>query len=135
MASQGKATSSAMPAITSSSTGVSLPPLPAMLQKNNETGQKKSTAVFQGSKSSGNSSSNTTNDVSLLVSQMRTYMEQQERTNQKLFREIDEMKKMKKPVEDPSPLIPRVLDFASPDTNVQQTRVTSSQAHGSSFRP
>ena len=135
MASQGKAASNVMPAVTSSQTGASLPPIPPMIQKNNDASQKKSTAVFQGSKSPGISSSNTTNnDVSVLVSQMRSYMEQQERTNQKILREIDEMKKQKKPMEEQSPLVPRVLDFVSPDSIVQQSRGMSSQAQGSSFR-
>ena len=65
MASQGKAASNPMPAITSSQSGMSLPPIPPMLQKTTDNSQKKSTAVFQ-SKSSGISSSNTTNnDVSV----------------------------------------------------------------------
>ena len=91
MASQGKAASNPIPAITSSQSGASLPPIPPMLQKNTDNSQKKSTAVFQ-SKSSGISSSSTiNNDVSVLVSQMKSYMEQQERTNQKILREIEEI--------------------------------------------
>ncbi|MFS7996783.1 hypothetical protein Hanom_Chr12g01133881 [Helianthus anomalus] len=59
MASQGKVTSSAMPAVTSSQTIAPLPPLPPAFQKNDENAPKKTTLVF--TKSTTISSSTPTN--------------------------------------------------------------------------
>ncbi|MFS7902761.1 hypothetical protein Hanom_Chr01g00015071 [Helianthus anomalus] len=113
MASQGKSTSSAMPTVTSSQTNVSLPPIPPPFQKNVENAQKKMSSVFQGSKTSITLSSTNTN---------QRYMEQQDKTNQRILREIDDIKKQKRPEEDQSQLVPRVLDFAIPATTTQQPR-------------
>ena len=47
-------------------------------------------------------------------------MEQQKKTNQLLMREIEDMKKSKKSVEDMTPLVPRVLDFTTPGFSASQ---------------
>ncbi|MFS7926514.1 hypothetical protein Hanom_Chr04g00297931 [Helianthus anomalus] len=54
-------------------------------------------------------------------------MEQQDKTNQRIIREIDDIKKQKRPAEDHSPLVPRVLDFVTPATAAQQSRVSITQ--------
>ncbi|MFS8033082.1 hypothetical protein Hanom_Chr17g01565281 [Helianthus anomalus] len=53
---------------------------------------------------------------------MKSYMEQQNQTNQKILREIEDIKKQKRPAEDQSPLMPRVLDFVTPTSTTQQPR-------------
>ncbi|MFS7987199.1 hypothetical protein Hanom_Chr11g01019661 [Helianthus anomalus] len=92
-------------------------------QKNNETAQKKTTSVFQGSKTSTISSSiNTNNEISVFYSHMKRYMEQQNKSNQKILREIEDIKKQKRPAEDLTHLMPRVLDFITPTSTTQQSR-------------
>ncbi|MFS7934448.1 hypothetical protein Hanom_Chr05g00391681 [Helianthus anomalus] len=120
MASQGKATSSAMPTVTSSQTTMSLHPIPPPLYTNVENYEK---TVFQGSKTSTTSScTNTNSDIFVLFSQIKSYMEQQYKTNQRILRGIDDIKKQKRPAEDQSPLVPRVLEFVTPATTTQQSR-------------
>ncbi|MFS8006997.1 hypothetical protein Hanom_Chr14g01255761 [Helianthus anomalus] len=101
MASQGKYVSTAMPTITSSHSSMSLAPISPQFQKNNKTTQKKTSSVFQGSKTFATSSSiNTDNEISILYSQMKRYMEQQNKTNQKIMHEIVDIKKQERPTED-----------------------------------
>ncbi|MFS7942541.1 hypothetical protein Hanom_Chr06g00489561 [Helianthus anomalus] len=124
-----------MPTTTSSQSSMSLPPIPPPFQKNNETAQKKTSSVFQGSKTSTTSSStNTDNEIFVLYSQMKSYMEQQNKTNQKILREIEDIKKQKRPTEDQYPLMPRVLDFVTPTSTTQQSRGSIIQPQGS-FTP
>ncbi|MFS7964543.1 hypothetical protein Hanom_Chr08g00751581 [Helianthus anomalus] len=112
-----------MPTTTLSQSSMSLLPIPPQFQKNNETAQKKTTSIFQGSKPSVTSSSiNTDNGISLLYSQMKSYMEQQNKTNQKILCEIEDIKKQKKPTEDQSLLMPRVLDFVTLTSTTQQSK-------------
>ncbi|MFS8017228.1 hypothetical protein Hanom_Chr15g01377941 [Helianthus anomalus] len=59
-------------------------------------------------------------------------MEQQDKTNQRILREIDDIKKQKTPTEDHSPLVPRMLDFVTPTNAAQQSRVSNTQPQGSS---
>ncbi|MFS7985038.1 hypothetical protein Hanom_Chr11g00993611 [Helianthus anomalus] len=110
MASQGKPTSSAMLPVTSSQISASLPHIPPPYQKDPDNTQKKTSLVFQGLKVSTSSSSTSTNsDISILFSKIKSYMEQ-DKTNQRILREIDDIKKQKRPAEDHSPLVPRILD-------------------------
>ncbi|MFS8010730.1 hypothetical protein Hanom_Chr14g01300431 [Helianthus anomalus] len=95
-----------MPAITSSQTSALLPPIPPPYQKNADNTQKKTSSVFQGSK-------------------IKSYMEQQDKTNQRILREIDEIKKHKRPAEDHSPLVPRMLDFVTLANAAQQSRMSN----------
>ncbi|KAJ0467779.1 hypothetical protein HanIR_Chr14g0689061 [Helianthus annuus] len=130
MASQRKSVSTAMPTITSSQSSMSLRPIPSHIQKNSETAQKKTSSVFQGSKTSTTSSS-INNDISVLYSQMKSYVKQQNKTNQKILREIEDIKKQKRPVEDQSPLMRRVLDFVTLTSTTQQSKGSSFQLQGS----
>ncbi|MFS8018559.1 hypothetical protein Hanom_Chr15g01393431 [Helianthus anomalus] len=132
MASQGKSTSASMPTATSSQSSMPLPPIPPPFQKNNETAEKKISSIFQGSKTSTTSSStNTDNKLSILYSQMTNYVEQQNKTNQKILCEIEDIKKQKRPVEYQSPLMPRVLDFVTLVSTTQQSIGSTIQPKGS----
>ncbi|MFS7907905.1 hypothetical protein Hanom_Chr01g00077001 [Helianthus anomalus] len=131
MASQPKNTSSSMPAFTSSQSIPPLPPAPSGSQKNAENATKKPTPVFsKGSTVSSSTPSN--NDLSTLILQMKGYMEQQDRTNQRILREIDEIKKQKRSAEDHSPLMPKSLNFDTPATTAQQPKASDVQYQGSS---
>ncbi|MFS7897346.1 hypothetical protein Hanom_Chr08g00721531 [Helianthus anomalus] len=120
MASHGKSTLSDMPAVTTSQTSASLHPIPPPYQKSVDNAQKKTSSVFQGSKvSTSFFSTNTISDISVLFSQIKSYMEQQDKTNQRILREIDDIKKQKRPVEDHSRLVPKMLDFITPANAAQ----------------
>ncbi|MFS7975930.1 hypothetical protein Hanom_Chr10g00886481 [Helianthus anomalus] len=131
MASQGKVTLSTMPAITSSQTTALLPPLPPVFQKSAENAPNKTTPVF--TKATTVSSSTLTNsDLYTLILQMKGYMQQQDETNERIHRDIDEIKKQKKSAEDHSPLMPRSLDFTIPPSTVQHSKASGVQYQGSS---
>ncbi|MFS7905387.1 hypothetical protein Hanom_Chr01g00047061 [Helianthus anomalus] len=132
MASQEKSTSTTMPTTTSSQSSMPLPPIPPPFQKNTEIAKKKTSSVFQGSKTSAtSSSSNTDNELSVLYSLMKSYMEQQNKTNQKILCEIEDIKKQNRLAEDQSPLMPRVLDFVTPTSITQQSKGSTIQPQGS----
>ncbi|KAJ0715449.1 hypothetical protein HanPI659440_Chr13g0501271 [Helianthus annuus] len=63
--------------------------------------------------------------------QMKGYTQQQDETNGRILREIDEMKKQKKSAEDHSLLMPRSLDFTIPPSTVQHSKASSFQYQGS----
>ena len=119
MASQSKAVSSSMPSVTSA--GISLPPPPVFPGSGKTAGtvQKKPTAVFQGSRISAAATStvNTNSDITLLFSQVKNYMEQQSKTNQRILQEIEDIKSSKKPTEEYSTYMARTLDFATPGSS------------------
>ncbi|KAF5771781.1 hypothetical protein HanXRQr2_Chr13g0568901 [Helianthus annuus] len=114
MASQGRNTSSSMPPITSSQGIPPLPPVPSGSQKNAENAAKKTTPVFTKATS------------------MKDYMQQQDKTNDRILHEIDEIKKLKRLMEDHSPLVPRSLDFGTPATTAQHSTASGDQYHGGS---
>ncbi|MFS7987712.1 hypothetical protein Hanom_Chr11g01026121 [Helianthus anomalus] len=94
--------------------------------------QKKTSSVFQGSKvSTSSSSTNTNNDISVLFSQIKSYVEQHDKTNQMILQEIDDINKQKRPAEDHSPLVPRMLDFVTPANAAQQSGMPNTQPQGS----
>ncbi|MFS7984986.1 hypothetical protein Hanom_Chr11g00993051 [Helianthus anomalus] len=130
MASQGKVTSSAMPTVTSSQTSALLPPLPPAFQKSAENALKKTTPVFTKA-TTVSSSTSTNSDLYTLILHMKGYMQQQDETNRRILREIDEMKKQKKSVGDHSPLVPRTLDFTTPPSIIQHSKASSVQYQGS----
>ncbi|MFS7930324.1 hypothetical protein Hanom_Chr04g00342901 [Helianthus anomalus] len=74
MASQGKFTSSAFPAVTSSQTNALLPPLPPAFHKSAENAPKKTTPVFKKT-TTVSSSTPTNNDLYTLILQMKGYMQ------------------------------------------------------------
>ncbi|MFS7917217.1 hypothetical protein Hanom_Chr03g00186481 [Helianthus anomalus] len=117
MASQGKVTSSAMPVVTSSRSISPLPPLPPAFQKSAENAQRNTTPIFT-KPTTVSFSIPTNNDLYTLILQMKGYMQQQDETNGRILREIDEMKKKKRSGEDLSPLMPRSLDFTTPPSTV-----------------
>ncbi|MFS8003999.1 hypothetical protein Hanom_Chr13g01220471 [Helianthus anomalus] len=55
---------------------------------------------------------------------MKGYTQQQDETNGRILREIDEIKKKKKSAEDHSPLIPRSLDFTTPPSTIQHSKAS-----------
>ncbi|XP_035839912.1 uncharacterized protein LOC118487310 [Helianthus annuus] len=74
-------------------------------------------------------------DVQVVVDRiMKSYIEQQDKTSQRILHEIDDIKKQKRPAEDQYPLVPRVLDFVTPTTTAQQSRVSITQPQGSSIQ-
>ncbi|MFS7962216.1 hypothetical protein Hanom_Chr08g00724071 [Helianthus anomalus] len=60
-------------------------------------------------------------------------MEQQDKTDQRILREIDDINKQKRPVEEHSPLVPRMSDFVTPANAAQHSRMSSTQPQGSSI--
>ncbi|XP_021971945.1 uncharacterized protein LOC110867116 [Helianthus annuus] len=58
---------------------------------------------------------------------MRDYMQQQDRTNDRILREIDNIKKLKRSAEDHSPLMPRSLNFDPPVTTAQHSTASGVQ--------
>ncbi|MFS8002103.1 hypothetical protein Hanom_Chr13g01198171 [Helianthus anomalus] len=119
-----------MPAVTSSQSIALLPPLPPAFQKNTENAPKKTTPIF--TKATIVSSSTPTNsDLYSFILQMKGYTQQQDETNGRILREIDDMKKQKKSAEDHSLLMPRSLDFTTPPSTVQHSEASSVQYQGS----
>ena len=123
MASQKTSAPTTLPSSVSISSQLSLPMPPPFTgaQRIASTGLRKENPVFQGSKSSTTTSAVTSNnDVSVLFSQFKSYMDQQNKTNRKILREIEDLKRSRGPAEDQTPLIPRVLDFVTPGSTAQQ---------------
>ncbi|MFS7995937.1 hypothetical protein Hanom_Chr12g01124021 [Helianthus anomalus] len=52
---------------------------------------------------------------------MKVYMQHQDKTNERILREIDDIKKLKRSAEDHSPLIPISLNFDTPAITAQQS--------------
>ncbi|MFS7947440.1 hypothetical protein Hanom_Chr06g00548301 [Helianthus anomalus] len=108
MASSAKNTSSAMSAVNSSQGIPPLPPPPSGSQRNAE---KKPTPIFSKPPTSSSSYTPTTSDLFTLILQMKGHIQQQDKTNERILREIGDIKKQKRSVEDHSPLMPRSLNF------------------------
>ena len=111
MASQGKTTSSAVSAVNSSQGVPPLPPPPSGSQKNAE---KKPTPIFSKPPTSSASYTLTTSDLFTLILQMKDHIQQQDKTNERILREIGDIKKQKRSAEDHSSLMPRSLNFDTP---------------------
>ena len=91
-----------------------MPPPPAgVISKKPDNAQKKAaTPVFSGSKpSSQDPVMISNNEVLSMYKRLQEQMENQNKINQMLVRELEDLKKSKKPVEEFSPLFPRSLDF------------------------
>ncbi|KAJ0525835.1 putative retrotransposon gag domain, aspartic peptidase domain superfamily [Helianthus annuus] len=129
MASSLKNTSTAMSAVTSSQ--ITLPPPPAGSQKNTE---KRSTPTFSKplSSSAMNSSIPSTSDVFALILQMKDRMQRQDETNERILREIGDLKRQKKAAEDHSPLMPKSLSFDTPMITSQPSGIPDVQIIGES---
>ncbi|KAJ0864658.1 hypothetical protein HanPSC8_Chr12g0544491 [Helianthus annuus] len=102
-----------------------------------------------------NSSIPSTSDVFALILQMKDRMQRQDETNERILREIGDLKRQKKAAEDHSPLMPKSLSFDTPIITSQPSGIPdvqiigesrgsrqgssfvpgSSQVHGSSFVP
>ncbi|KAI3816255.1 hypothetical protein L1987_15948 [Smallanthus sonchifolius] len=97
----------------SSSSGLNNPiPPPPSFQKNVNQPKKTVLAGFSGSGIPAGGPVFVSNDEILnLSSEMKQQMEQQKKTNLAMFRELEKIKKSKKPVEVTTPLQPRILDF------------------------
>ena len=67
----------------------------------------------------------TNRDILIMMKQVKSQLEQQDKTNKMLFKEIDGIKSSKKPVEQDTPLIPRVLEYESPDPTQFQKQGSS----------
>ncbi|KAJ0955897.1 hypothetical protein HanPSC8_Chr01g0008231 [Helianthus annuus] len=131
MASSLKNTSTAMSAVTSSQNTLPLPPPPAGSQKNAE---KRPTPTFSKPPSSSvmNSSAPSTSDVFTLILQMKDRMQRQDETNDRILREIGDLKRQKKAAEDHSPLVPKSLSFDTPMITSQPSGVPDVQIVGGS---
>ena len=118
-----------MSAVTSSQ--ITLPPPPAGSQKNTE---KRSTPTFSKplSSSAMNSSIPSTSDVFALISQMKDRMQRQDETNDRILREIGDLKRQKKAAEDHSPLMPKSLSFDTPMITSQPSGIPDVQIMGES---
>ncbi|MFS7889858.1 hypothetical protein Hanom_Chr00s000005g01611951 [Helianthus anomalus] len=129
MASSLKNTPTAMSAVTSSQT--TLPPPPAGSQKNTE---KRPTPTFSKPpySSAMNSSIPSTSDVFSLILQMKDRMQRQDETNDRILREIGDLKRQKKATEDHSPLMPKSLSFDTPMITSQPSGVPDVQIMGDS---
>ncbi|KAJ0734063.1 putative retrotransposon gag domain, aspartic peptidase domain superfamily [Helianthus annuus] len=150
MASPLKNTSTAMSAVNSSNGIPPLPPPPAGSQKNAE---KRPTPISSKPSSSALTSSvPSTSDIFTLILQMRDRMQQQDETNDRILKEIGDLKRQKKTAEDHSPLMPKSLNFDTPMITSQPSEVPNiqhtdglrrvhfgpaamSQASGSYFQP
>ncbi|KAK9073783.1 hypothetical protein SSX86_006377 [Deinandra increscens subsp. villosa] len=105
----------------SASTSSSIPPIPSLSgsQKKTNDRQKKvdeqprktDYPVFTGSQVQSVDPVITNNDLFSLIKQVKNQMDQQEKTNLTVMKEIEELKKSRKPMEEQSPLFPRHLDF------------------------
>ncbi|KAM0063925.1 hypothetical protein Hdeb2414_s0003g00096611 [Helianthus debilis subsp. tardiflorus] len=129
MASSLKNTSTAMSAVTSSQT--TLPPPPAGSQKNAE---KRPTPTFSkpSSSSAMNSSIPSTSDVFALILQMKDRMQRQDETNERILRQIGDLKKQRRTAEDHSPLMPKSLSFDTPMITSQSSGAPDVQIMGES---
>ncbi|KAJ0456491.1 hypothetical protein HanIR_Chr15g0763051 [Helianthus annuus] len=130
MASSLKNTSTAMSAVNSSTGIPPLPPPPAGSQKNAE---KRPTSISSKPSSSALTSSvPSTSDIFTLILQMRDRMQQQDETNDRILREIGDLKRQKKTAEDHSPLMPKSLNFDTPMITSQPSEVPDIQHVGGS---
>ncbi|KAJ0861988.1 putative retrotransposon gag domain, aspartic peptidase domain superfamily [Helianthus annuus] len=130
MASSLKNTSTAMSAVNSSTGIPPLPPPPAGSQKNAE---KRPTSISSKPSSSALTSSvPSTSDIFTLILQMRDRMQQQDETNDRILREIGDLKRQKKTAEDHSPLMPKSLNFDTPMITSQPSEVPDIQYMGGS---
>ncbi|KAJ0588958.1 putative retrotransposon gag domain-containing protein [Helianthus annuus] len=149
MASSSKHTSTAMSAVNPSQGIPPLPPPPAGPQKNAE---KKPTPIFSKPPTSSASYTPTTSDLFTLILQMKDHIQQQDKTNERILKEIGDIKKQKSSAEDHSPLVPRSLNFDTPVITSQPSVIpdvqyvggpkgvhygstTMTQASGSHFQP
>ncbi|KAJ0570566.1 hypothetical protein HanHA300_Chr05g0179491 [Helianthus annuus] len=131
MASSLKNTSTAMSAVNSSQGTPPLPPPPAGSQKNAE---KRPTPIFSKPSSSSalTSSAPSTSDIFTLILQMRDRMQQQDETNDRILKEIGDLKRQKKTAEDHSPLMPKSLNFDTPMITSQPSEIPDIQHVGGS---
>ena len=127
MASSSKNTSTAMSAVNSSQGIPPLPPPPSGSQKNAE---KKPTPIFSKPPTSSASYTPTTSDLFTLILQMKEHIQQQDKTNERILREIGDIKKQKRSAEDHSPLMPRSLNFDTPIITSQPSVVPDVQYVG-----
>ncbi|KAF5810461.1 putative retrotransposon gag domain-containing protein [Helianthus annuus] len=129
MASSLNNTSMTMSAVTSSQN--TLPPPPAGSQKNAE---KRPNPTFSKPPSSSamNSSIPSTSDVFALILQMKDRMQRQDETNDRILREIGDLKRQKIAAEDHSPLMPKSLSFDTPMITSQPSGVPDVQIMGES---
>ncbi|KAF5764494.1 putative retrotransposon gag domain, aspartic peptidase domain superfamily [Helianthus annuus] len=130
MASSLKNTSTAMSAVNSSTGIPPLPPPPAGSQKNAE--KRPTTISPKPSSSALTSSVPSTSDIFTLILQMRDRMQQQDETNDRILREIGDLKRQKKTAEDHSPLMPKSLNFDTPIITSQPSEVPDIQYMGGS---
>ncbi|KAJ0874581.1 putative retrotransposon gag domain, aspartic peptidase domain superfamily [Helianthus annuus] len=129
MASSLKNMSTTMSAVTSSQN--ILPPPPAGSQKNAE---KRQTPINSKtpSPSAMNSYIPSTSDVFTLILQMKDRMQRQDETNERILREIGDLKRQKKTAEDHSPLMPKSLSFDTPMITSQPSGIPDVQIMGES---
>ncbi|KAJ0667103.1 hypothetical protein HanPI659440_Chr17g0674131 [Helianthus annuus] len=127
MASSSKNTSTAMSAVNSSQGIPPLPPPPVGSQKNAE---KKPTPIFSKPLTSSASYTPTTSDMFTLILQMKEHIQQHDNTNDRILKEIGDLKKQKKAAEDHSPLVPRSLNFDTPVITSQPSEVPDVQYVG-----
>jgi hypothetical protein len=101
----------------------SLPPPPGNAQKN-AVSKRTNLPVFSGSQSQ-TLPVITNNDIFAMMRQVKNQMDEQTRANQCLFKELEEIKKSRKPVEEMTPLLPRTLNFGSAGSSLQQPQMSS----------
>ena len=118
-----------MSAVTSSQN--TLPPPPAGSQKNAEK-RPTPTNSKPPSSSAMNSSIPSTSDVFALILQMKDRMQRQDETNERILREIGDLKRQKKAAEDHSPLMPKSLSFDTPMITSQPSGIPDVQTIGES---
>ncbi|KAJ0955898.1 hypothetical protein HanPSC8_Chr01g0008241 [Helianthus annuus] len=129
MASSLKNTSTAMSAVNSSQGIPPLPPPPAGSQKNAE---KRPTPIFSKppSSSAPTSSAPSTSDMFTLILQMRDRIQRHDETNDRILKEIGDLKRQKKTAEDHSPLVPKSLNFDTPMITSQPSQIPDIQHVG-----
>ncbi|KAF5797262.1 hypothetical protein HanXRQr2_Chr08g0361521 [Helianthus annuus] len=84
------------------------------------------------SSSALNSSAPSTSDVFTLILQMKDRMQRQDETNDRILREIGDLKRQKKATEDHSPLMPKSLSFDTSMITSQPSGVPDVQIVGGS---
>ncbi|KAF5785840.1 putative retrotransposon gag domain-containing protein [Helianthus annuus] len=129
MASSLKNMSTAMSAVTSSQN--TLPPPPAGSQKNAEKRQTPTNSKPPSS-SAMNSYIPSTSDVFTLILQMKDRMQRQDETNERILREIGDLKRQRRTAEDHSPLMPKSLSFDTPMITSQPSEIPDVQIMGES---
>ncbi|KAI3704181.1 hypothetical protein L1987_74396 [Smallanthus sonchifolius] len=117
MSSQSKSVSVSAPSSTSGLVN-HIPPLPSFQKKNDSQPRKTVSTGFSGSGIFTSPPVLLSNDELLKVfSKVKQQMEQQKKTNQTIFRELERIKDSKKPVEMTTPLQPRALNFDYPGSS------------------